>query len=42
MWPFSKKPKVKPIRTASIMKFWYKHGCPNKIGQQIEVQMKSG
>ena len=39
---FKKKPKVAPIRTSGIMTFWYKHGCPNKLGQEIEVAMQSG
>ena len=42
MWPFKKKVKVAPIRTASIMTFWFDHGCPNEIGQEIKVAMKSG
>lgn len=38
----TESPKVQPIRTHGLAIFWYDHGCPNTVGQEIEVEMTSG
>ncbi len=36
------EPIPPPIRTHGIATFWYHHGCPDRIGQEIKVAMTSG
>ena len=35
-------PEILPLRTHGLATFWYNHGCPNTVGQEIEVEMISG
>lgn len=34
--------RVAGFRTHGCATFWYDHGCPNRLGQEINVFMQSG
>ena|GEM_PF-6977081 len=36
------EPIPRPIRTHGCATFWYNHGCPDRVGVEINVAMMSG